>query len=81
MASARITVYVPADAEIFFDGEATKQRGGVRHYDTPALEVGKAYSYEIRGRWKKGGKTVERTRKVWMTGGDEIQVNFFNNKD
>lgn len=80
LAAARLTVFVPEDAEIFFDGEATMQRGRVRHYDTPALEVGKTYAYEVRARWQKDGKTIERSRKVSMTGGDDIEVNFFTSQ-
>ena len=74
---AQITVRnVPADAELFFDGEQTKRKGSVRHYTTPELEVGKVYSYKILVRWKKDGKTFERTRTVSMSGDDDIKVDF-----
>jgi uncharacterized protein (TIGR03000 family) len=68
---------VPADAELFFDGESTTQKGRSRHYTTPALEVGKMYSYKILVRWQKDGKTLERSCTVSMTGGDFLDVDFF----
>src|SRR6266851_8144914 len=75
-AKAEITVVVPADAEVFFDGDATTQKGTERLFFTPPLEVGKKYHYEILARWKQGGKTVEQTRKVPLTGGSRIRVDF-----
>jgi DNA sulfur modification protein DndE len=49
--------------------------GTDRLYVTPPLVVGKPYSYEIRARWQDGGKQVERTRKVEVTGGARVRVN------
>jgi uncharacterized protein (TIGR03000 family) len=37
-----VTVYVPADAEVFFDGSPTKQRGSRREFTGPPLKA-KAY--------------------------------------
>jgi len=75
-AEARITVFVPADAEVFFERESTTQRGRERLYLTPPLTVGENYQYEIRARWQDRGKTIERSRKISLTGGDSIRVNF-----
>lgn len=75
---AQIWVHnVPADAELFFDGDTTTKKGRSRHYTTPALEVGKMYSYEILVRWQKDGETLERSCSVSMSGGDSVNVNFF----
>src|SRR5262249_45904956 len=74
-ARAEITIIVPADAEVFFDGSPTKEKGRQRLYVTPPLVVGKPYSYEIRARWQADGKPVERTRKVDVTGGARVLVN------
>jgi uncharacterized protein (TIGR03000 family) len=77
-AEARIWIHnVPADAELYFDGDPTTQKGRSRHYTTPALEVGKIYSYKILVRWQKDGKTLERVCTVSMSGGDSVNVNFF----
>src|SRR5262249_40110747 len=75
-AKAEITIVVPADAEIFFDGSPTTRKGTERLFVTPPLEVGGKYHYEIQARWKKDGKPVEETRKVPVTGGARVRVVF-----
>jgi uncharacterized protein (TIGR03000 family) len=75
-AKAEITVLVPADAEVFFDGDPTIQKGTERLFTTPPLEVGKKYHYDLLARWKQGGKTVEQTRKVEVSGGARVRVDF-----
>ena len=75
-AKAEITVLVPADAEVFFDGEPTVQKGAERHFVSPPLPVGKKYHYDVVARWKEGDKTVEQTRQVEVTGGAAVRVDF-----
>jgi uncharacterized protein (TIGR03000 family) len=77
LARAEITILVPPDAEIFFDGDATTQKGGERLFVTPPLEVGKKYHYDVLARWKQDGKPVERTRQVEVSGGARVRVDFF----
>jgi uncharacterized protein (TIGR03000 family) len=74
--TADITIIVPANAEIFFNGQRTTQKGTQRVYVTPPLAVGKKSSYNVRARWQEGGKVVEQTRKVEVTGGARVEVNF-----
>jgi uncharacterized protein (TIGR02246 family) len=71
-----ITILVPPDAELSFDGAATTQRGSERRFLTPPLEVGRRYVYEVRGRWIENGRPVQQTRKVSVTGGDTVRVDF-----
>jgi uncharacterized protein (TIGR03000 family) len=75
-AVAEITVIVPANAEVLFDGAATMQRGTERLFTTPALDVGKKFTYEVRAKWSAGGKTVDNTRKVEVSGGGKVRVDF-----
>jgi uncharacterized protein (TIGR03000 family) len=76
---AKITVHgMPAEAEIFFDGEPTTQKGGQRDYFTPPLKVGTSYQYEVVARWQEKGKEVKRSRQVSLTGGDAARVDFYN---
>jgi uncharacterized protein (TIGR03000 family) len=75
-AIANITVLLPADAELLFDGFAATQRGGERHFVTPALEVGKNYQYEVLARWQENGKSVEQRRMVDITGGADVRIDF-----
>ena len=84
-AKADITVLVPADAEVFFDGEPTVQKGAERRFVSPPLAVGKKYNYNVVARWKEGDKAVEQTRQVEVTGGAAVRVDFLTplpqNKD
>jgi uncharacterized protein (TIGR03000 family) len=75
-APAEITIFVPADAEVFFDGRPTAVQGAERVFVTPPLAVGKNYSYQIRARWQDGGQVVEQTRKVNFKGGARVRVDF-----
>jgi len=75
-ATALVTVYVPADAEVFLDGAPTTETGAERRFVTPPLTVGAKYSYSIRARWQQDGQTVEQTRKVPVTGGANVSVDF-----
>ena len=56
-AEAVLTVIVPPDAQVFFDGAPTTQVGSERRFVSPLLEVGTKYSYDIR---PAGGKTADR---------------------
>src|SRR5262249_61399111 len=72
--AARISVVVPPNAQVFFDGEKTSQRGQFRRFVTPALEQGQNYTYEIRAVWDDNGNKVERTRKVQVRAGQQSSV-------
>jgi uncharacterized protein (TIGR03000 family) len=73
---AVIIVRVVADARVEVDGAPTTQTGTVRRFQTPALAVGKKYSYTVTATWNADGvkRTVSRT--VSFSGGQEIAVDF-----
>ena len=75
-AKVKITVLAPPDAEIYFDGSPTEQKGAERLFVSPPLTVGTKYHYDVLARWKEGDKTVEQTRRVVVTGGAEVRVDF-----
>jgi uncharacterized protein (TIGR03000 family) len=61
---AHLLVFVPENAELWFNGAKTKQTGPQREFISPALTPGKSYSYEIKAQWTENGKPVEETRTV-----------------
>jgi uncharacterized protein (TIGR03000 family) len=71
-----VTVHVPADADVWFDGDATKQQGEWREFASPPLTPGKDYSYDVRARWTVGGKAVDQTRTVVVHANDKVEVDF-----
>jgi uncharacterized protein (TIGR03000 family) len=78
---AQITVVVPADAELFFDGDATTQTGTERIFVTPPLKAGTTFHYNLVAKWKADGKLVEQKRTVDVTSGGRVRVNFLLQAD
>jgi uncharacterized protein (TIGR03000 family) len=75
---AYIWLSVPADVQVWFDGDETKQTGEFRHFYTEALIPGKEYEYTLKIRWMKNGKSVERTRKILVHAKDRIHLDFLD---
>jgi uncharacterized protein (TIGR03000 family) len=73
--TARIQVRVPANAEVWFDGNKTSQTGNLRPFLTTELKPGMDYAYEIRVRWTEKGQSREQTRKVTFRSGDRLTLN------
>ncbi len=75
VASARVTVRLPADAKLWVDGKPTKQTGAVREFVTPrVLKAGLTYQYTLRAEWAADGKMIVRDKpvKVRATGASEV---------
>lgn len=69
-------IRVPADAEIWFDGAKTESVGPAREFVSPALVPDHRYTYEIRARWKEGGREVTQTRRVTVHAGERVSLTF-----
>jgi uncharacterized protein (TIGR03000 family) len=74
--SAHITVIVPANAELWFEGQKTSERGTVREFVSPSLTPGKTYAYEIRARWTENGREVSQVREADVRAGAQATVVF-----
>jgi uncharacterized protein (TIGR03000 family) len=71
-----VRVPTPA-AEVFVEGGRTTSRGTERTFVSPKLEPGQRFTYEIRARWVgQDGKEVEQTRRVPVTPGQTVTVDF-----
>jgi uncharacterized protein (TIGR03000 family) len=80
--TASVEVKVPANAELWFDGQKTNQSGSDRHFVTPALCPGKTFNYEVRATWTDAqGQQVTRTRDVQVQANQSTIVNFMGSKD
>jgi uncharacterized protein (TIGR03000 family) len=73
---AQITVSVPVDAEIWFEGSKTTSTGSVREFHSPPLTPGGRYTYEVRVRWNENGHEVTQTQKVQVTAGTHVNMHF-----
>lgn len=74
--AALIEVRVPANAEVFVDGNKTQQTGATRLFESPPLKQGSRYAYEVEAKWMDNGKMVEQKRKVVVQAGERSQADF-----
>jgi uncharacterized protein (TIGR03000 family) len=73
---AHFTVKTPADATLWFNGVATKTTGTVRNFDSPPLQPGSHYNYEVWARWNDNGHEVTQRQEVKFTPGENVNLMF-----
>jgi uncharacterized protein (TIGR03000 family) len=75
---SKVKVTLPtANAELFIETKLTKTTGLVREFDTPDVEQGKRYEYELKAVWKPNDETtITRTRTIKFSGGEEVTLDF-----
>src|SRR5262249_7250775 len=72
----RVHVHVPANARVWIDGEATRQKGADRDFMTPPLSPGQEFTYKIKAQWNQDGQNRERTQTVRVRPNDVAKVDF-----
>ena len=50
--------------------------GTNREFVTPALVVGRSYSYDVRATWRDNGQEVSRQCQANIRAGDTIDIDF-----
>ena len=75
-AKSKLKITVPQDdAKLQIEGKDTKPTGVTREFETPELEVGKAYEYSFAVTWEPNNYTkITRTKNIEFKGGDDINV-------
>jgi uncharacterized protein (TIGR03000 family) len=71
---AQMLVALPADASLTIDGYVTKSTSSQRLFTTPALEVGKSFTYTLKATVQRDGKPETVTRVVTVRGGEQSHV-------
>jgi uncharacterized protein (TIGR03000 family) len=66
---SEVMAYVPENAKVWFNGQATKQGGVMRRYEPPRLQAGKKYTYDVRIVWYEDGQWVSETKVVPISAG------------
>jgi uncharacterized protein (TIGR03000 family) len=74
--NAKLIVDLPADAKVFIDGVPVKAAAGLRTFNTPALEPGKAYYYMVRIERMRDGQPVSQTRRILVYAGQIARADF-----
>jgi uncharacterized protein (TIGR03000 family) len=72
----RVTVKLPADARLFVDGVSYPSTSATRSFETPRIEPGRRYSYELRAEVVRDGRTLSESRRVVVEAGKEVNVEF-----
>jgi uncharacterized protein (TIGR03000 family) len=75
-APVNVTVRVPADADVWFNGALTQQKGASRQFTTAPISADQPYRYEIRAAWEVDGRRVTQTRVVAVHAGENVYVDF-----
>jgi uncharacterized protein (TIGR03000 family) len=71
-APAKITVQLPASAELYVDDVLCPMVSGTRSFDTPALPAGQQFTYTLRVE----GAGISLSKQVFIEAGQHVQVNF-----
>jgi uncharacterized protein (TIGR03000 family) len=74
---ARLMLLVPADAQVWVDGQPTSQTGAEREFASPVLTPNKVYTYSVRVRSRKDdGRVSDETRAIRVRANDRWLVDF-----
>jgi uncharacterized protein (TIGR03000 family) len=73
---AKLIVELPADARLFIDDQPMKTPSAKRVFNTPTLQKGQAYFYDLRAEIVRDGKTITENKRVVVNAGAEIPVTF-----
>jgi uncharacterized protein (TIGR03000 family) len=80
-APARIVVKLPASAKLYVDNLPTTSEGTTRVIETPVLQPGEEYRYELVVETRVGGTAVRQQRMVSFRAGETKQVDFGGAQD
>jgi uncharacterized protein (TIGR03000 family) len=71
---ATVTVKLPADARLYVEGVLTTQTGAVRTFETPRLESGKPYVYDLRAEVVRDGQVRRISERVTVEANKAVEV-------
>ena len=71
-----LVVRLPAEAKLLIGNSSTEQTGNERSFLSPALTVGKDYTYELTMTWNEGGNAKQESRTVTVRPGERTVVDF-----
>lgn len=73
----RLAVRLPdPNADVWVEKVEMKQRGAVRAFESPPLEAGKGYRYELIAKWIENGREKAESRVVFGKAGETVAVDF-----
>jgi len=74
--ATRLTVRLPAEAQLWVDNFQPTLTGTVRVLMTPPLQPGQTYHYTVKAQWDDNGRPVLQERVVNFQAGGDVTVDF-----
>jgi uncharacterized protein (TIGR03000 family) len=75
--TARLTVKVPANAQLSVQNQPMQQQSGpVRVMNSPPLQPGQTYHYTLKAQWDDNGHQTTQERAVNIQAGSDVTVDF-----
>jgi uncharacterized protein (TIGR03000 family) len=74
--TAKVTVVLPKNAHLYVDGVAIEVQGNTGTFETPKLQQGKVYHYNMEARRKGEERGESLTQRVKVEAGKEVKVDF-----
>lgn len=72
-----LTVNVPEDAKVYLSGNPTSSQGEVRRFSTDRIAQGQKWNdYVVRVELNREGRTLTKEKRVSISGGDQLELNF-----
>jgi uncharacterized protein (TIGR03000 family) len=75
---ARLTIDVPEGAKVFLDGELMNLAAGKRDFQTPDLQPGLTYYYDLRVEIVRDGQTIAENQRIILRPGQTVTAAFPN---
>jgi uncharacterized protein (TIGR03000 family) len=69
-----VSIALPADAKLLFNGVAATGSGAVRTFKTPPLEAGRSYQYQLTAEVTRDGRVERATGTVTVRAGETASV-------
>ena len=73
--TARLSLRVPLGAEVWLQGKKIEM-GSSRTFESPELNPGQTFAFDLRINWMENGKAVEEKRTLSMQPGDLQSLQF-----
>jgi len=73
---ARLALTVPLGAKVSLDGKPVDANVAPLVLQSPPLQDGQTYTFDVKVTWPENGKTEERTREVTVGAGEQTSLTY-----
>jgi uncharacterized protein (TIGR03000 family) len=74
--AAQVTVKLPSDARLYVDDVLCPLTSATRRFNTPELQAGRSYYYNLKAEIVRDGEKRTATKRVVVEAGKEVTVEF-----